>query len=457
MIMIGDSPGPEINAVATSATCVGTDGSIVVNYTGGTSPLVFSIDSTNFQANPVFNNLDSGKYTAYAKDANGCTGKDSVYVSAPPTPVVFIGNDTSLCKGEHLLLAAPAGQENTYLWQDNTKADTFNVTGPGIYFVKVTNKYNCSSSDTVNINYIDLPDFSIGRDTTLCDGEHIVLNPVPSLQGSYLWNTGDTSASVNVSSPGTYWLRINSNGCEKIDSIRILFTPRPVVNLASDTTICNGEMLTLNVADNNSSYLWQDGSTQPSYTITGAGIYSVTVSMNGCDAFGSIDVSYLPKPILKLGEDTTICINETLLLNATNPESTYLWQDGSTQSYYQVIKQGVYTVSVINSCGISSASVTVETKNCDCKFYIPSAFTPNNDGINDAFQPSGECVLSNYELRIYNRWGQLVYESSNALQGWDGTLKGEPQPVGIYVYQLSYKDGITGTIEHKKGIVTLLR
>ena len=150
-------------------------------------------------------------------------------------------------------------------------------------------------------------------------------------------------------------------------------------------------------------------------------------------------------------------MTENLLLDVTYPQSTYLWQDGSQLSHYEVTKAGTYSVGVTNSCGTANASVNVAYENCACKFYVPNAFSPNGDGKNDIFKPGYQCLFSNYEMKIYNRWGRLVFDSQNTGIGWDGNYKNEQQPVDVYIWVMVYKDNLTGKSVRKNGTVMLIR
>ncbi len=457
VVTITDAPSPQASIVTTQASCANTGGSIKINSIGGTAPLQFSIDGTTFQSSNIFNSLDSGIYIGYILDANGCVGKDTAILTALPTPNVFIGNDTSLCQGQALILTAPKGTGNQFQWQDNTTAFSNIISTQGTYYVKVTNQFNCSASDTIIVTYVSLPVFSIGNDSTLCSGESILLKPFPLGGDSYLWSTGETSSSVSATSAGVYWLQVSDRGCTKRDSINVTYVLRPVINLGNDTTLCTGTTIVLNVTNSNSVYTWQDGSAQPTYIVNKAGSYSVNVSRNGCDTTGNILVNYISKPVVQLGSDTVICAGQHLLLNASYAQSTYLWQDGSALSYFDVTQAGRYIVNVANSCGVTNAATVVTEKNCACKFYVPTAFSPDKDGRNDVFKPSYQCLFSNYEMKLYNRFGQLIFASHNPADGWDGSFKNVQQPIGIYVYELTYKDNLTGKVEHLKSSIALLR
>jgi gliding motility-associated-like protein len=397
----------------------------------------------------------STKYWVSATNGqNSCS--DTVILAVIPPPLINLGNDTTLCKGDSLELKAPQMPGYSFLWQDNSTGDSYTVKNSGAYRVKVSDQFGCSSADTVNINFSPPPSFTIGTDTTLCNHQTLQLRPsLPA--GNYLWSTGIHTAAIDITSPGLYWLQVTSQGCAKRDSITVAFKPVPAIHLGDDTALCTGQTLLLDVTKNNATYLWQNGSTSSTYLVSQPGNYSVKVAAGGCDTTGRIAVNYLQKPQVYLVKDTTLCITQTLTLHADYPSSKYLWQDGSTSPVLFVAKAGTYVVQVSNICGITTDSSIVQFENCQCKFYLPSAFTPDKYGVNDIFRPTYHCIYTNYELKVFNRWGQLVFLSNDAQVGWDGNMKSHRQPEGEYVWYLSYKDGLTGKEVGKKGTVMLLR
>jgi gliding motility-associated-like protein len=155
--------------------------------------------------------------------------------------------------------------------------------------------------------------------------------------------------------------------------------------------------------------------------------------------------------------DTTLCVSQQWLIDVTYPRSIYRWQDGSTMPQYKVTSEGLYSVDVTNTCGTTTGTSIVKYDNCDCNFYVPNAFTPNNDGNNDVFKPRYICLFSSYTLKIFNRWGQLVFASANPDNGWDGRLNGQAQPTGSYIWVMLYKDSLKGKMIEQKGIVELIR
>ncbi len=450
-------PSPLINATSTTASCQNTGATITIATIGGTAPFLFSLDSGNhFQNINIFSNLDSGEYPLQVKDSNGCITDTVELVTALPTPTVFLGNDTTLCTGIPLTLQAGEVPQIQYLWQDNSSLNNFIVTTGGMYWVKLTNQFNCSASDTINVTYKPVPQFTLGSDTVLCNNK--VLNIKESVPGStYLWSNGSTSSTINIQSAGLYWLQVDESGCTKRDSIFVSTKPSPTINLGDDTTLCASQTMIINAMNNNATYLWQDGSTQPEFTVTEAGRYTVKVDINGCDTSGAITVDYDNKPTINLGDDTTVCNTQKLLLDATYPGATYQWQDGSTNSQFRVSAAGQYSVAVSNLCGTTDQSVVVKYENCACQISVPNAFTPNNDGLNDIFKPRFICSLNNYSCKIFNRWGQLIFESRNTDQGWNGYFQNEIQPSGTYVWMIQYMDLYSGKNMTKQGTVVLIR
>ncbi|MBS1669109.1 MAG: gliding motility-associated C-terminal domain-containing protein [Bacteroidetes bacterium] len=461
-VTISDAPGPQANISTTPASCTNTGGSITINALGGTAPLSFSADDGNsFYSNNVFNNLDSGQYIAVTKDANGCSFSDTIRLAALPTPRFSLGNDTIICMGQSLLISAPDSPSYSYQWQDNSNGHEYLASANGLYSVKVTNGYGCSYSDTIKLSLHPLPVFSLGNDTTVCNGHAYYLTPKfnsPSNGLVNTWSDGITGKpSFLVSAPGLYWMQSSDGGCAFRDSITVSYKPSPTVGLGNDTTLCDGQTLFLNASNNNSTYLWQDGSTSPSFTVSGPGAYSVKVDENGCDTSVSVVVKYIDKPIVNLVKDTLLCFTQLLTLDAGYPNSTYLWQDGSTQPIFKVSQAGTYTVQVTDVCGTTFDSSLVAYENCACNFYVPNGFTPNGDGVNDVFLPKFQCLFSSYLMKIYNRWGQLVFASSRPDIGWDGNLASQRQPTGTYVWELTYKDSLTGKDMRKSGTVVLVR
>lgn len=450
---------PVISATIKEASCADTGGVIGINCVGGIAPFKYSINNgVSLQSDSSFPGLDSALYIGYVIDSNGCTAQDTIHLPSLPSPHVWLGNDTAICGESSIQLIAPQGSGYTYIWQDGSLAGSYTVIAPGTYTVKVTNSFGCSDTASIKIGVTPLPVFSLGDDTIVCSGRMYTLVPAPrTVQGTFLWSDGSGGSTLAVYSPGLYWLRIANNGCASTDSITISAKPSPDIRLGNDTAMCEGQTLLLNAASPNSTYQWQDGSTDSTYTVTASGVYSVKVDENGCDTSGSIAVNFETKPPVAFGGDTTLCVTQDLILDVTYPNSKYSWQDGSDGPQYKVTREGVYSVSVTDLCGVTTDSITVKYENCSCEFYVPNGFTPNGDGRNDFFLPKYKCLFTAYELQIFNRYGQQVFASAAPDYGWDGTSAGKRQPAGTYVWMIRYRDALTGKNMHKEGTVILIR
>lgn len=157
-------------------------------------------------------------------------------------------------------------------------------------------------------------------------------------------------------------------------------------------------------------------------------------------------------------KDTLLCAGEKLTFDATAPFiKKYIWDDGYNKAKRDIDKAGSYTVTVYNDCSFESKTFNVTFKMCPCKPYIPNAFTPNYDGLNDVFRPVIECVPKEYQFQIYDRYGGIIFKSDKLNEGWNGNKGQTPLSAGIYVWILNYRHPGTRKFISKKGTVTLLR
>jgi hypothetical protein len=301
---------------------------------------------------------------------------DSVkYIVKQSPQSLYLGNDTVVCLGDSLQLTA-GKYFSSYFWQDGSVDSIYTVRLGGKYYVTTTDGCGTVFSDTININGI-ATNFNLGNDTALCNGQNLFLSStIPGSNVSYLWQDNSIGNSYLVSQAGQYWLTINNTGCIAADTIVVSYKNNPVVNLGNDTTLCTGQTLVLNAFNTSASYIWQDSSMQSTYSVSAPGTYYVKVSVNGCNTNGQLNVKYLSPPIINLGADTSLCTTAlSLLLEASFPYSSYLWQDGSVQPTYNVVKDGSYSVAVTNVCGTSNDEIHIQYKNCDCEVNPTNAFT----------------------------------------------------------------------------------
>lgn len=293
-------------------------------------------------------------------------------------------------------------------------------------------------------------------DTVLCKHATLTLNARPGYL-HYLWQNNATDAIYRTNTNGTFWVNSWDQCAYVTDSFKIDTAFSLHVNLGNDTSICPGFTTVLDATNAGAGYLWNDLSTMPTLTVNAPGTYYVTASLKGCTASDTIVFSSHPDPFLDLGDDTTLCTGESYSLNAgSHPNSTITWQDGSHEQIYYLNTPGLYYATVNQMGCIARDSVQINYDPCDCPMFIADAFTPNNDGLNDKFAAKLQCTAVNYDLMIFNRWGQNIYRGRNVHDGWDGTFNGSPADVGVYFYELYVVTDHNRRI-HKNGTVTLVR
>ncbi|MEL6865928.1 MAG: gliding motility-associated C-terminal domain-containing protein [Bacteroidota bacterium] len=308
----------------------------------------------------------------------------------------------------------------------------------------------------------DTLDLFLGADTTLCIGTQLTLDASNPKAESYLWDNNTTDSTFTVQAPGIYWAEIARDNCRFRDSIQIAYTRADEVDLGKDSILCSsrGPVVLDATLPNADGYFWQDGQDQATYEVYRTGEYIVEVEQYGCFIRDSIRVVF-SDPILELGPDSLICDNEAILKDVWLPEATYLWQDGSTERFHVIRDSGTYWVQLdLLGCVVSDTFyVDYCKKYRDPCLEIPNAFTPNRDGLNDEFRAVNFCDLREYQLHLYNRWGQRVFSTAAIDQTWDGLYKGQEAPPGVYTYIIDFVYGYEGDFirEQQSGQVMLMR
>lgn len=206
----------------------------------------------------------------------------------------------------------------------------------------------------VTVTMANPPNVNLGNDTTICDNATTsLLLDAGNPGATYLWNDNTTNQTKAITASGTYSVMVTENGCSSTDAITVNFGSTPTINLGNDTTICSGSTIVLDAGNHsNSFYLWDNASSSQTRTVTTAGTYYVTVVSHGiCTSSDTIDINVENSPVVFLGNDTMICSNTNLVLNAGNPGSTYLWDNASNQQQRTVNAAGSYSVLVTTANG----------------------------------------------------------------------------------------------------------
>jgi gliding motility-associated-like protein len=333
----------------------------------------------------------------------------------------------------------------------------------GAYKVKLVSTDGTNSDSIVKTIYLNPGIKPFTKDTSFCYGRisHVDVDPgwyyrwTPDLSPgdsthNSLWFTAsrDTIYSVKV---------YDKRGCFIIDSFKVHVDTSLKVHLQKEQFICPGSSILLKtgISDTTVSITWQDGSHLPVLPASKAGTYWVKTSKKFCTLTDTAHVYLVWKPVASIGDDTTICKGDAFTISLKNlPLHTKVtWQNNSDTVNYNVSSAGKYAVKLANECGVSLASIQVGEMDCFCSFIVPKAFSPNKDSLNNIFIPVGcPYKVTSYNFKVYNRWGELVFETSDKNTGWDGKFHGEPCPVGVYIYIINYKHRfevagqLTGTV-----------
>ncbi|HEU4551717.1 MAG TPA: gliding motility-associated C-terminal domain-containing protein, partial [Chitinophaga sp.] len=444
---------PMVNLGRDTTICGGN--SLILD--AGAGNFAYNIRWSTGETTQRINVSTAGTY--WVSVTNGiCTTTDTIQVTVIPMPLVNIP-DASICRGQSLKLDAFV-DGGTYLWSNGATTSSILVSTQEQFWVKVV-KSGCITIDTVNVTVNPPPDISLNRDTTICPDQSVMLTVNLNNGGNVRWVTGATTNSIVVNEPGQYWVTVTRDNCMVKDTVNVRLQPSINVDLGPNQEICPGSQITVDGTTRDAiSYLWDDGDPNPVKNIWETGKYRLAVMDRFCNRvfYDSVNVRVASLPRVELGADTIMCIGETLRLRADGDNiKSVLWNDGSTGPFLDVTKAGTYSVTVFNDCGSSTDQITVDFTQCDPKPTFPNAFSPNGDGRNDYFRPVVRGPMYEYELRIFNRWGELIYLGYDSKKGWDGRYQGQPVTIGTYVWWLTYKKMPNGNPNIIKGEVTVIR
>ncbi|MFL5754655.1 MAG: PKD domain-containing protein, partial [Bacteroidia bacterium] len=465
-----------------NAICYNATGNISVLVNGGTIPYAYSWSSTPVQTGSTLNAVPAGSYTVTVTDTNGCVILDSATITQPALIITTVGANDTICLGQSGSLSASATGGSGgyyYAWQPGGMINngTFPITPSTntTYTVIAYDQNGCAgTSDTATaivytLNSGNVQAYGI---TPVCPGVSSTIYAAASGNTgplTYTWDhglgNGPGAFLVTPTQPTTYVVTIsNSCAASMKDSVQVLFTPQPTMVVSSNTAIVcvpgtiqfSDNSITGNPADPINSWYWTFGdgtssSTQnPSHAYTVAGTYTInlTVGTNGgCTnntATGPLIINAYNYPVasftinsnfLELPFDALICTN------TSTGAVTYNWNfgDGSTSTAmnptYLYSTVGIYPIQLISTNQYGCADTAYSEVTTDASITFPTAFTPNPDGPsggsynpaslnNDVFFPYTSGVTE-YLFQVFDRWGELIFESTDIKTGWDGYYRGK--------------------------------
>lgn len=395
---------------------------------------------------------------------------------------VDAGEPAEICPGESATLSASGGSSYNWTPNDGTISDPTTAT-PTVspdestwYVVEATDQWGCTSIDSVFVFIYNTPYFEpVVLDTTICSAETAIieLNTVgtPISNYDYTWtpatgldNPNQPNPTATLDSSIDYILEVtNPQGCSVTQEVSIVIEEVSVAIDLENVVICPGESISLDAGDGYAAYEWSTGENTQSITVTEAGDYEVVITdaTFGCNASATVTVSEQPAPAPTITGDLSFETGGSTTLDAGNGYSSYLWNTADTTQTILVDVEGDYSVTVSNEFGCTGeSSVTVSEiiiiPPVIAPYAVPSAFSPNNDGVNDEFRVIGGENIESVSLIVYNRWGERVFESNDLSIGWNGTYKAVDCEMGTYVY-FGKITLVNGDVEEINGNVTLIR
>jgi gliding motility-associated-like protein len=483
-----------INPVIIMPTCSGNkDASLTLHPSLGRPPYLFAINNDSFRVDSVFKNLGADNYMLHIKDSSGCI-KDSLLILQQPNPVrgtlIITPATTCIAADGQINVKANGGvipftfsidSGATYQASNvfNLPAGVFNI------IIKDSNSCKATVSDTVPAIKKDIT-IDAGPDKTICLGSSTALSVTSSQPVNfYKWtpslSLNDSTIASPIATPSDtiiYFVTAGSAICQGTDSVKVNVLHKPIVSVSNDTTICYKDSAILKGTVSNFSgsvnYLWLPSSDVQSPNsantvvypkTTRPTIYRLQVTDNyGCDfkVFDEVTVTMNNPVPAFAGNDTIAAIGIPQQLFGSGGIK-YVWSPAhildnpfSPNPFALLQTDTRFYLTVKDSLGCTGTSSVFIKLYKGPAFYIPNAFTPNGDGLNDIFRAIAPGMKQTVYFRIYDRWGKLMFDTQNLNKGWDGKYGGSLQPTAVYVWIIKGID-ITGKTIEKKGTVTLIR
>ncbi|TVR78298.1 MAG: gliding motility-associated C-terminal domain-containing protein [Chitinophagaceae bacterium] len=489
----------ELNLSVSADTSICEGNSVQLFATGGANyswTPTASLNNPN-SANPIATPTDTTTYVVVATSNNCPPVTDSVTVNVIPVPGLQLPQDEVICIGDTVELSAQGG--DTYSWSPSNSLSADDVSTV-LAFPQTTTTYTlvtttaiCDVTGTVTVEVNNLPDVIAADDFTACTNEEFTLSA--SGANVYSWSPEDLLDNPDTQNPTaelqntTTFYVVGTNtltGCSNIDSMTVTIEG-PVADAGEDISFCTGDSGFLNAqspaAGNTYEWITTSGLSNaqilnPEVSLTNPGssnliedyVFAVT-DANGCVAYDTVAVTVFPSaqadifvvsPPADNQGNYVIMEGESAIVNVIdgvdcswspttgidNPLSCSVSMSPDTTTTYTVT-----SLSPDGCDAIASVTIFVEFEK---GVIVPSGFTPDGDGLNDVLKPILTGTYQLEEFKIFNRWGQLLFETTDENIGWDGTFQGAEQPVAVYVYYLIVRDH-TGDTEIIKGNVTLLR
>lgn len=414
----------------------------------------------------VIKGLIEGTYYIEFRESSGC-----LFISnglklnkLPRTDISLLPAPTGKCEGEKIALSPLNYTDGSIRWSTGATTLNIDVTQNGTYTVTITSTDGkCISSARTNVLFKVSPKVSLSAPSRLClttNPTQLVASPTGGIwQGTNVSSTGVFKAS----SIGVYAVRyeLTQNGCTGFSNKEITVLDAPVINLGPDKSICRGLTGFIGVTPATGiTYRWSTGENSPAIFPERSGKYILTATKDLCRVADTIAVNILPIPSISLRDEIPLCIpaNLPVKIDAGGGVGlSYLWNPtGQTTKQISVSSIGVYSVTATNSYGCVTTAKTLVIDRCNPSILVPTIFTPNGDNNNDNFQVF-PFYIKDYDLKIYNRWGELIFTSKTPEDRWDGKYKGVLVKPDSFTWIITYTPEYFPEqgLQRKEGAVTV--
>jgi gliding motility-associated-like protein len=405
-----------------------------------------------------------GTYWVSVVTQNGCIATDTVHVNVIKPNMQHILNDSSICSstGYYLANATTTGATN-YYWNDSTTNSVNYISHSGIYWVDIKFGKNCVVRDSFKINLYSNPIAILPSDTLVCNtNSPIVLKAGNGTGNTYNWNTGATTQTISVKLTGIYSVTITSSeGCTASKTIYTYYYGN--TKLEVDTSVyCMNQFPTIFNASVPTPdpiytyYQWSNGYNTDTASITDTGRYYVFISFGACHLEEYFHITVHEPPYINLHDTSIDCDKLPLVVNVTSPQViAYKWNDSFTEPIRSISIPGEYGVmyEYNSKCFTTFRSFTFTVNSKFIDILFPNIVTPNGDGINDEID-FYTYKLATLQIKIYDRWGTMVFESTDPNAIWKPT-----NDDGTYFYMAEYRIdcGVDSQSKSIKGFMTIIR
>jgi gliding motility-associated-like protein len=488
-VIVNVNPAPVISAGLDQYVCVGAS----VTLNGSINPA--NVAATYSWNNGISNNIAFSPTTTTTYTVtgtlNGCTSTDAVLVTVYALPTILAGNDQTICIGGNVTLTGNATASSAspvaYTWNNGVNNNvSFAPVTTVIYTVTGTDANNCVNTDAVTVNVNALPNVNAGADQSVCDGLPITLSA--SGATTYVWSTGTANNQIYTPS-ATGPLTVTGtdiNGCVNTDVMNVTLNINPVPSFTSNiNTGCSPLTITFtNTTANSSICNWTfgdgttgNGCTTVTHIFNEVGCYDIALNtQDNSTCIGQTTqqnmICVQPDPVAEFIASPAVLTqteSTSQMLNSSTGAISYVWNFDDFGSSTEVSpfhdfpydNPGNYTVQLIatSQYGCRDTTTALVIVNEELIYYIPNTFTPDSDNFNEDFKPiftSGYDPFK-YTLYIYNRWGELIFESRDSSIGWNGLYNGTIVQDGTYIWKIEFKTKANDARKQLIGHVNVLK